>query len=112
VATVRGSRAGGIGAIRVQRQNTPIGIHVAAANRVDPQTGHKVVERVETIAAMSHDERRKLYRQRARSRTDNESHGAGLGLLHIARAEGAAIDARLDTTDDNPILLLHVTFPL
>lgn len=61
------------------------GMDIIAGNFVASNEARQLVERVEMLQSKSSDELRQMYRERLRETPDEQSKGASLGLIEIAR---------------------------
>lgn len=87
----------GVG-ILVVRENS-IGYHVASGNLVLNEKIEFLTERIQKINSMSKDELKSFYQQQLRSERPEDSKGAGVGLIDIARKSDGPLVFRFDKLD-------------
>lgn len=77
---------------------------VSAGNLVEPADGQALLKRVEEIALLDKTELKKLYKAQLRApRSPDQSSGAGLGLIEMARKSSQPLQAKLDPGPDGKV---------
>lgn len=70
---------------------------VSAGNVVEDADGQRLLERVSQLASLDKAELKSLYKEQLRRpRDEQQSSGAGLGLIEIARKTTAPLECSLD----------------
>lgn len=70
---------------------------VSAGNLVEPADGEALLKRIQEIARLDKTELKRLYKRQLRSpRSPDQSSGAGLGLIEMARKASQPLEAKLD----------------
>lgn len=101
---------GGLGFIAAMRDGDKV--EAISANPCTPERAAQVIETVKEVNAMDQDEVRRRYREKSRQRTTQDSKGAGLGFLHIARSTRHPMEAHMVPGDDHAILILNAAFSI
>ena len=76
-----------------------VGTHyaVSAGNLVEPADGEALLKRIQEIAHLDKAELKRLYKSQLRTpRSPDQSSGAGLGLIEMARKASQPLEAKLD----------------
>ena len=60
-------------------------LYILTQNLIDKEHKKKLEERLNSISQLDRDTIKEIYRQKLKSGEDKHEHGAGLGLLYIAR---------------------------
>lgn len=88
----------GVG-ILVVRENS-IGYHVGSGNLVHNEKLEFLSERIQKINSMNKDELKSFYQQQLRSERPEDSKGAGVGLIDIARKSDGPLVFHFDSVDN------------
>ncbi|MGC5198147.1 SiaB family protein kinase [Aphanothece microscopica] len=100
-ANARGYEAADAAATVVIAESAEGHVVVIAGNVVEAGDGQSLLERVNLLARLPPNELKALYKQQLRQpRQEGSSHGAGLGLLTIARKSSIPLQCRLDPLED------------
>lgn len=84
-------------AIVIIAESDPGHYAVSAGNLVEPSDGQVLLGRVQEISQLDKLELKKLYKTQLRApRSADQSTGAGLGLIEMARKATQPLEARLD----------------
>ncbi|MBM9579662.1 SiaB family protein kinase [Leptospira sp. 201903070] len=91
-------REGGVGIIRVDEKS--IGYNVSSGNLVLNEKIESLKIKCEKINSMSRDELKTYYQQQLRSDRPDDSKGAGVGLIDIARKSDGPLTYGISPVDD------------
>ena len=75
--------------------------YVKSGNLIQKYKVEKLKNRLELIRGMNKDELKKYYKEQRRKDPDDDSMGAGLGFIEIARKSSEPIDFEFIEYDDN-----------
>lgn len=99
----------GCGHIVVGKKN-PEAYSICSANIVSDLTANVLKEKLDAIRAMSPDELKKAYKAKLRGDVDENSKGAGIGLLEVAKKASQPIEYECTKADgDNSVFFMKVT---
>ena len=86
------------------------GMDVIAGNFVASTEARQLVERVEMLQSYSSEELRQMYRERLRATPDEQSKGASLGLIEIARRSTLPVSCEvMPAADDLSFFMIKAT---
>ncbi|EQA45717.1 hypothetical protein LEP1GSC050_4235 [Leptospira broomii serovar Hurstbridge str. 5399] len=88
----------GVG-ILIVRENS-VGYHVGSGNLVQNEKLEFLSERIQKINSMNKDELKSFYQQQLRSERPEDSKGAGVGLIDIARKSDGPLVFHFDSVDN------------
>lgn len=71
---------------------------VQAGNRVEPEDGQALVERIRALSGLDKSQLKVLYKEQLRKPRESLTTGAGLGLIDMARKASMPISASLSQT--------------
>lgn len=74
---------------------------VVTGNRIPTEKAMQLAERLERINSMTREELNKSYRNILLSKLKSSIHGAGVGMIDIARRSGSKILYKLEKIDEN-----------
>lgn len=80
--------------------HTDNAFYVYCGNKVLNKDVGKLKEKIEVIRMLDMDDLKALYKEKRRQATENESKGAGLGLIDMARKSGKPIEYDFMPIDD------------
>ena len=89
----------GTGQIMVGRSDDQF--YVACGNAVRRDREDRIRERLDTVNRMSRDELKAYYKEQRRLGPDQESCGAGLGFIEMARKASRPLQYRFDPIDES-----------
>ncbi|GFM36560.1 SiaB family protein kinase [Desulfovibrio psychrotolerans] len=88
----------GVGQIMVGRSGEQF--YVACGNPVSRKREQRIRERIDTVNGMSREELKAYYKEQRRKGPDEDSCGAGLGFIEMARKASRPLQYRFDPIDD------------
>ena len=78
-------------------------LYILTQNLIDKEHKEKLEERLNTISKLDREKIKDLYRKKLKSGEDKHEHGAGLGLLYMAR-HSSKIEFEISKVIDNKYL--------
>lgn len=85
--------------------------YITSGNLLDKEKGEKVVNKIEKVNQFSESELKEYYKQQIRKPQEDDSKGAGLGFIDIARKANQKIEYDLaETPDGDSFLVINVKF--
>ncbi|UZP66420.1 SiaB family protein kinase [Desulfovibrio mangrovi] len=89
----------GTGQIMVGRSGEQF--YVACGNPVSRKREDRIRERIDTVNGMTREELKAYYKEQRRKGPDEDSCGAGLGFIEMARKASRPLQYRFDPIDDD-----------
>jgi len=83
--------------------------YVACANYISPRNGERLKENLEALKEMDREAIKKAYRQKLREE-DDESKGAGLGFLEIAKTASEPVEFLFRPEEEGKTLFLFKAY--
>ena len=105
----RDNKEVGVGIIVFSESET--NYFIGSGNMIKNSKVDKIKGKIDNINNMSHDELKDFYQDQRRKPSDEDSKGAGLGFIDIARKSGNKVIYDINKIDDeNSFLVLTVKF--
>jgi hypothetical protein len=83
---------------------------VTSGNIAKEESGRTIKEKVEKLNLMDRSELKKYYNEAIRMPRPDNSNGAGLGLIEIARKSSGEVDCYTVPLDDNKVFMVMSTY--
>lgn len=106
-----------------QKENTNVGVgiilfsehldyfYISSGNLIDNKLVERITKKIEVINYIDQEELKEYYQEQRRKPQENDSKGAGLGFIDIARKSGNKIDYEMNVVDDShSFFVLKVKF--
>lgn len=79
--------------------------YVLCGNKIKKESQESIREQLGLVARLDKDELKKLYRERRKKPTENDSKGSGLGFIEMARKSTRPIEFDISTVDSDFVFL-------
>jgi len=84
---------------------------LTSGNQLKNSSRDRVVEKIQRINELNQEQLKELYKEQRRKPQEDESKGAGLGLIEIARKSSENINYKITEIDDeNSFFVMNVKF--